>query len=107
MKIFQNLCFLGKDPQCEIKDDDRCLQSDSSWTNYKCDDLRRGTSGFEYCETYAKLTKRCCPYACEVKVPFTREVCSLVTSSGTCVYPNKAQCGKLKIKIFVMFFRNH
>ena len=38
--------------------------------------------------------KRCCPEACKTG-KFTEYDCNSAKGSGTCIYPNVAQCGKV------------
>ena len=38
--------------------------------------------------------KRCCPEACK-SGKFTEYDCKFARGSGTCIYPNVAQCGKV------------
>ena len=39
--------------------------------------------------------QRCCPHSCKTGA-FTREDCKSAKGYGTCIYPNDAQCDKLK-----------
>ena len=71
---------------CKPKDDDRCLQTSPEWGNsYKC------SSSTQYCYSYEKDMKRCCPHSCNTGI-FTEDDCNSSIGSGTCIYPNEAQC---------------
>ena len=76
--------FLGD--TCKVKDSDACIQE--AWgSSYKCSTASKG-----YCTSYAKDMRRCCPDSCETG-PLTEEACNnLKSTSGTCTYPNDAQC---------------
>ena len=82
---------------CKPKDNDACLQSSPGWSaSWTCEN-----TGTEYCESWAKDMKRCCPESCNtenlVTIKFSEEDCNKSSGKGTCTYPNKAQCtdGKL------------
>ena len=75
--------------ECVIKDDDNCLQTSPAWSRtYTC------KSSTRYCKTWPKDMKRCCPEACNTG-KFTEVDCKFAKGSGTCIYPNDAQCGKV------------
>ena len=72
--------------KCQPKDSDTCLQTSPSWgSSYRC------ASSTEYCLSYGKDMRRCCPEACNTG-RFTEEECISFSGSGTCNYPNDAQC---------------
>ena len=76
-------------------DSDTCLQNSGGWKNYVCADLKRGTGYHDYCDSYSKDTRRCCPETCDNTEDFTYSVCEAAETSGTCKYPNEAQCSKI------------
>lgn len=71
---------------CLPKDNDGCLQTSPEWDNsYTC------SSSIEYCETYGRDMRRCCPESCGTGA-FTAKECNSFVGKGTCKYPNEAQC---------------
>ena len=87
--------FLKEIP-CIPKDSDACLQNVEDWENYVCNHLKDPDYN-EYCDDYSKDTRRCCPEACENTEDFTESVCEASEGSGTCKYPNEAQCSEIYI----------
>jgi len=88
--IFIALMFLVKGSQgseaCQPKDSDVCLQTSPKWSkNYKC------ATSKGYCTTWGKDLRRCCPESCGTGA-FLEMHCNAFSGSGTCVYPNQAQC---------------
>ena len=78
---------------CKPKDSDYCLQQSPNWSHgHTC----RSTK--HYCKTYAKDMRRCCPESCGTGT-FTEEDCNAFSGSGTCIYPNQAQCHTRKLPI--------
>ena len=73
--------------QCQVKNSDSCLESSPGWTDHTC------AGAFEYCETWEKDMKRCCPKTCGTG-EFTEGDCKSSSGKGTCKYPNEAQCSK-------------
>ena len=72
---------------CRPRDDDHCLQTSPGWyDSYKC------ATSIEYCISYEKDMRRCCPESCNTGI-FTEYDCISSGRSGTCIYPNNAQCG--------------
>ena len=78
--------------QCTTKDSDECLRNSPTQGNgAKC------KLNSHRCDSYEKDVKRCCPITCGVE-EFTEDECNKSSGSGTCIYPNEAQCpekGKL------------
>ena len=71
---------------CQPKDSDVCLQtSRGRGKNYKC------ATSTGYCSNWGKDMRRCCPDSCGTGV-FLEMHCNAFSGSGTCVYPNQAQC---------------
>ena len=67
-------------------DSDSCLQASPDWgSGYKCADET------SYCSSWGKDMRRCCPVACNTG-RFTERMCNRFKGSGTCIYPNNAQC---------------
>ena len=87
MILVESITFFLLD--CVIKDDDNCLQTSPAWSRtYTC------KSSTLYCKSWPKDMMRCCPEACKTG-KFTEEDCKSAKGSGTCIYPNVAQCGKV------------
>ena len=80
---------------CIPKDSDTCIQNVGDWEDWICNDLKNGTKYHSYCDSYSKDTRRCCPEACENTEDFTESVCEASEGSGTCKYPNEAQCSEI------------
>jgi len=85
---------------CIPKDSDGCLQNVEDWENYVCNHLKDPDYN-EYCDTYPKTTRRCCPEACENPEDFTESVCEASEGSGTCKYPNEAQCSEIYTNLYI------
>ena len=78
---------------CALRDSDECLQNSPGWdTRFKC------STSTQYCTTYAKDLRRCCPISCETG-PFNEDDCNNFDASGTCIYPNDAQCSLTGLSI--------
>ena len=74
---------------CRPRDDDHCLQTSPEWDDsYKC------ATSIQYCISYEKDMRRCCPESCNTGI-FTEQDCNDSWGSGTCIYPNNAQCSLL------------
>ena len=74
---------------CTPEDSDTCLSSSPRWSDHSvC-----SNKGIGYCKSWEKDFKRCCPITCGVK-EFTKDECKESKASGTCIYPNYAQCPK-------------
>ena len=59
----------------------------SNWKGYTCE------TASSYCNNeWDKDTRRCCPLTCGSRAPFDNVACEASTDSGTCTYPNGAQC---------------
>ena len=83
---------------CKLKDDDVCLQTSPGWgSDYTC------SNSIQYCTTWAKDMRRCCPISCSRNAPdsqfntqftgsFTHADCISFDGKGTCRYPNSVQC---------------
>ena len=79
--------------ECQTKDSDSCLHlSSNKWKGYFTDWTCSGSS--EYCESWAKDMKRCCPETCK-SGKFTLTDCMSSSSEGKCIYPNEAQCPEI------------
>ena len=72
---------------CRTKDSDSCLQESPEWSN-----SARCTTSTNYCDSWEKDMKRCCPVTCNNGDALTKEECDALSQSGTCTYPNDAQC---------------
>ena len=71
---------------CRPRDDDHCLQTSPEWDDsYKC------ATSIQYCISYEKDMRRCCPESCNTGI-FTEDDCNRSWRSGACIYPNNAQC---------------
>ena len=57
-----------------------------------------------YCKSWGKDVRRCCPETCGTGV-FTEEDCNSFDGKGSCVYPNDAQCSGLIFKIYISMIR--
>ena len=71
------------------KDSDICLEDETNgeWKGWKCSDAS------SYCyDSWIKDIHRCCPETCALPKPFTESDCNSASGSGTCIYPNDAQC---------------
>ena len=80
---------------CIPKDSDRCIQNAENWdSDYVCANLKSGAPDHSFCDSYSKDARRCCPEACENEEEFTESVCKASEGSGTCSYPNAAQCSE-------------
>ena len=86
--VFNYILVAPDDVICVPKDSDKCLQEtpNNEWVGYTCETSK------EYCDSWSKDMRRCCPKTCENTDPFTSEACNNAGTSGVCVYPNKAQC---------------
>ena len=83
-----NITFLD----CTPLDSDRCLRNTQDWGDSRtCQWAAKEQKSKNYCTTWAKDMRRCCPQACGTGY-FTKHDCDLSKSSGTCIYPNDAQC---------------
>ena len=85
---------------CVPKDSDTCLQNTDGWEDYVCNHLKE-ENYHEYCDSWPKDTRRCCPESCENTVDFTESVCEASEGSGTCKYPNEAQCSEIYTLTFI------
>ena len=71
---------------CKPKDSDACLEAaGSNWKGYTC---RHST---QWCTSWGKDMKRCCPESCEVTWAFYESTCRNDKGKGDCKYPNEAQ----------------
>ena len=68
-------------------DSDSCLQSSPGWTDHTC------AGSYQYCKTWDKDMKRCCPYTCGTGA-LSEADCKSSSRKGTCKYPHEAQCSK-------------
>ena len=77
--------------KCYPKDSDVCLGASTGWPNTKCStpNIQNG----EWCTTYGKNVRRCCPETCRTGT-FTEADCNSFPGHGHCIYPNDAQCPK-------------
>ena len=74
--------------RCEIRDSDACLQASPGWgDSYNC----KNSANYLYCTIFGKDLRRCCPESCGTW-EFTKQDCLSFSGSGTCTYPNEAQC---------------
>ena len=71
---------------CTPTDNDSCLQRSPGWGSY-----HTCSESTDYCTTWGKDMRRCCPDACGTG-GFTVEDCIGFVGSGACIYPNLAQC---------------
>ena len=71
---------------CRPKDSDTCLQNSDGWSTWSSCKWRT-----EYCTSWGKDMRRCCPESCGTGA-FTEIDCKDFSGSGTCSYPNDAQC---------------
>ena len=75
------------------KDSDECLQSSPDWNiAWTCRNTFEDDPNWCSVNSYAKDMRRCCPETCGTGVLTEEECNSLQNSSGTCLYPNTAQC---------------
>jgi len=79
-------CIIPEEGKCTPKDSDSCLQASPGWNR-----LHKCASKTKYCSSWGKDLRRCCPVSCNTG-RFTEEMCNSFQSSGTCLYPNTAQC---------------
>ena len=71
---------------CQPRDSDSCLGSSPEWESHHiC------ANNIYWCFPYAKDMHRCCPESCNTG-PLTENECNALSASGTCIYPNSAQC---------------
>ena len=72
------------------RNNDECLKTSDGWSDEKCKD-----QSLSLCEdkkgSWAKDMRRCCPEKCGTGI-LTKDMCDALISSGTCTYPNAAQC---------------
>ena len=100
-------------PLCTPKDNDECILNSPGWDSptWNCNHFTTADY-IDYCNTWAKDARRCCPVACKNSEPFTKTVCEASPGQGTCIYPNEAQCGNedkdklLKEKIQILSMLN-
>ena len=80
---------------CQPKDSNSCLRASPGWYSWHtC-----SANADNWCTSYAKDMQRCCPESCNTGA-LTEDQCNDLSSSGTCTYPNNAQCpGNPHIKI--------
>ena len=57
----------------------------------------------EWCDTWSKDMRRCCPVSCGTGALFKTD-CDQLTDYGTCTYPNDAQCPEAPDKGDEFFF---
>ena len=92
------MSWFFKEIPCIPKDSDTCIQNAETWdSEYVCANLQQGKPDHEYCDSYSKDAKRCCPDACGNTEDFTESVCKASSGSGKCKYPNEAQCSEIYI----------
>ena len=78
--------------ECMPTDDDVCLTKSPGWkSNSDCAYAKN------YCVSWAKDAKRCCPQTCGSGL-LTPEQCENLNGKGTCIYPTKSQCPKEGIR---------
>ena len=78
--------------ECVPTDDDVCLTKSPGWaSNRDCAYAKN------YCNSWAKDARRCCPQTCESGL-LTKAQCENLDSKGTCIYPTKSQCPNEGIK---------
>ena len=86
---------------CTPLDSDTCLRNSPDWGSTRTCRWAKGQTSKNYCNTWAKDMRRCCPESCDtgdlVTIKFTEEDCTKFPGEGTCTYPNKAQCTDGKI----------
>ena len=81
-----SLLYLIDSDLCSPKDNNACLQESVGWDpSYTC------SSSTQYCSSFGKDMRRCCPDSCGTGV-FSPEDCISFDGKGTCAYPNGAQC---------------
>ena len=81
---------------CQPKDSDSCLQASPGWYSSS-----RCSEETYWCTSYAKDMHRCCPESCDTGT-LTEDQCHALLRSGTCTYPNSAQCpGNFHIKMII------
>ena len=75
-------------------DSNLCLQSSPEWgVSYNCKNSK------EWCNTWARDMRRCCPKTCKNDKLFTKSVCNSIYSNGSCHYPFDTldgDCGKVQ-----------
>ena len=83
---------------CLRLDNDICLQNSEGWEGYSCSDV-----GLDWCQFWAKDTRRCCPDACN-SIQFTEEECSLYPEwiGGNCTYPYPSTCRKYRKTLLIL-----
>ena len=73
-------------------DSDICLQNTPYWgVKYICKNSE------EWCNSFARDMRRCCPETCKNDKLFTKSVCKSTKSKGYCHYPFDTldgDCGK-------------
>ena len=94
---------------CTPLDSDTCLRNSPAWGSTRTCRWAKGQTSKNYCNTWAKDMRRCCPQACGTG-HFTKHDCDSSKSSGTCIYPNDAQCledGKFPTfsSFYMMYFK--
>ena len=82
-----------------------CLQNSKGWGEIKDGKYEHMCANSQdYCGTWPKDMKRCCPDTCENSEAFSEEVCKTTDGKGECQYPFKGkykECDKgnqLKLK---------
>mmetsp|Transcript_37668 Transcript_37668/g.38121 ORF Transcript_37668/g.38121 Transcript_37668/m.38121 type:complete len:190 (-) Transcript_37668:9-578(-) len=69
------------------RDSDSCLQASPGWSStIECDG-----ADVDLCDSKPKDMQRCCPVRCDTST-LTEDTCNALSGSGTCTYPNEAQC---------------
>merc|ERR1719219_1921588 len=71
-------CAGSSESICFPRDSDECIKEE--WGSYN------------YCDSYNKLSYRCCPETCNNGEELLEEDCNELTGHGSCTYPNDAQC---------------
>ena len=83
--------------ECVPTDNVDCLTASPGWRSDRDCAYARN-----YCNSWAKDAKRCCPQTCE-SGSLTKDQCENLNSKGTCIYPNKSQCPIEGIKMISVF----
>ena len=94
LKCTKSLHFLSAECNGNPKDSDECLQVSPKWgPKHSCSSALKYNGGI-LCniDSWAKDMRRCCPISCGTGVLTENDCNALDKSSGTCVYPNEAQC---------------
>ena len=95
---------------CKPRDSTTCLQNSPDWsyTEHTCNVT---VANPEFCTQYGKDFRRCCPESCKTG-SFTRDDCDSFDPSyeynrfhsGTCIYPNEAQCDSVGKDLSILRF---